>query len=61
MGAECHLLELDYMGVQEHAVIDDFPLHISACHLLSSLNEFDRHLHMIDLELAHLQYVTSHY
>ena len=47
--------------MQEHAVIDDFPLHISACHLLSSLNEFDRHLHMMDLELAYLQYDTSHY
>ncbi len=40
-----HLLELDDVGMQEHAVVHNLPLDIAARHLLSSLNEFDCHLH----------------
>ena len=47
---ESYLLKLNYMGMQEHAVIHNLSLHISTCHLLSSLNELDGNLHTKDTQ-----------
>ena len=49
-GKGSYLLELNYMGMQKYAVIHNLSLHISTCHLLSSLNELDRNLHTKDTQ-----------
>ena len=44
---DTRLLELDDVGVQQDAVIDDLALHIDAGNLITALHELDGHLRAV--------------
>ncbi len=58
--AGARLLELDDVGMQEHAVVHNLPLNISPSHLLSSLDEFDCHLHIMGHKASDSPQVLYH-